>query len=667
MATSSFSSKTPSNFSNIRTRIKKNTLLFRYLAEVNIIVGAWYIQWRIFHSLNYGVLWLAVPLLIAEIYSYIGGVIFTIGLWRPLVREVRSFNQMLPAIPECDYPKIDLFVTCYNEPVEIVEETIRAALALDYPANKLRVYVLDDGNSADMRSMSENLGLEDLESPMLQAELKKIRTEKSDLIDQLEQVAHLILDAARVEIHLKNQPQSGSDNLEVRLLQNLRQSTIVLDPDNNTVYDRLVAERDRIQAEIHQKEFDIDEMTRCHYIARPKPVGKPHHAKAGNINYALFSGGTTGEFIVTLDADHLLKPQFLMRVLPYFYDYNPWTGSYDTNKVAFVQTPQDFYNLPPGDPFGQSAHLFYGPIQQGKDGLNSAFYTGTDALIRREALVSVGLAHFSEAYRKDENRLDEFELIGGVSSTSITEDMNTAMRMHAAGWKSVYHHELLAVGLAPNDLNSMLGQRLRWAQGTLQVMLGENPIHKKGLTFWQKLQYFQTMYSYFSGFSTVIFIACPIIYFFSGLVPMNADAYEFALHFIPVFILNRLTLIVATWGIPAREIWRSEQYAIALFPVFIQAVWSVFSKGSLNFKVTPKRRQAGIYLHLVIPQLIVFALTIAGMMWSIYQFLTGQLTNPWVHLINAFWAIYNLSLLFAIVRASVWQPKKGANLDLKLG
>jgi cellulose synthase (UDP-forming) len=667
MATSPVSSKTASKFFNIRTRIKKNTLLFRYLAEINIIVGAWYIQWRIFHSLNYGVLWLAVPLLIAEIYSYIGGVIFTIGLWRPLVRDVRSFNQMLPAIPECDYPKIDLFVTCYNEPVDIVEETIRAALALDYPANKLRVYVLDDGNSADMRSMSENLGLEDLESPMLQAELKKVRTEKSDLIDQLEQVSHLILDAERVEIHLKNQPQSGSDNLEVRLLQSLRQSTIVLDPDNNTVYDRLIAERDRIQVAIHQKEFDIDEMTRCRYIARPKPAGKPHHAKAGNINYALFSGGTTGEFIVTLDADHLLKPQFLMRVLPYFYDYNPWTGNYDTNRVAFVQTPQDFYNLPPGDPFGQSAHLFYGPIQQGKDGLNSAFYTGTDALIRREALVSVGLSHFSEAYRKDENRLDEFELIGGVSSTSITEDMNTAMRMHAAGWKSVYHDELLALGLAPNDLNSMLGQRLRWAQGTLQVMLGENPIQKKGLTFWQKLQYFQTMYSYFSGFSTVIFIACPIIYFFSGLVPMNADAYEFALHFVPVFILNRLTLIVATWGIPAREIWRSEQYAIALFPVFIQAVWSVFSKGSLNFKVTPKRRQAGIYLHLVIPQLIVFGLTIAGMMWSIYQFVTGQLTNPWVHIINAFWAIYNLSLLFAIVRASVWQPKEGANLDLKLG
>lgn len=33
-----------------------------------------------------------------------------------------------------------------------------------------------------------------------------------------------------------------------------------------------------------------------------------------------------------------------------------------------MQTPQYFYNLPPGDPFGSDAPLFYGPIVQGKDG-----------------------------------------------------------------------------------------------------------------------------------------------------------------------------------------------------------------------------------------------------------------------------------------------------------
>ena len=50
----------------------------------------------------------------------------------------------------------------------------------------------------------------------------------------------------------------------------------------------------------------------------------------------------------------------------------------------------------------------------------------------------------------------------------------------------------------------MLTQRLRWAQGTMQVMLRENPLLQKGLTAGQRLMYFATMWSYLSGFAAVI-------------------------------------------------------------------------------------------------------------------------------------------------------------------
>jgi len=121
--------------------------------------------------------------------------------------------------------------------------------------------------------------------------------------------------------------------------------------------------------------------------------------------------------------------------------------------------------------------------------------------------------------------------------------------------------------------------------------------------------------------------------------------------------MNRLTFMVAGWGVPAREIWRSEQYAIALFPLFIQAVISVFTNRPIKFQVTPKQRQAGIYLGLVIPQLTVFALTLLGIVWSLYRLVTGTLDDPWVHLINAAWSVYNLALLLVIIRAAVWQPE----------
>ncbi|MBW4545828.1 MAG: ATP-binding protein [Symplocastrum torsivum CPER-KK1] len=785
----------PTFSGNIRSRLKDRTLLFRYLAEINLIFGAWYLHWRITHSINFAALWLSIPLLIAEIYSYFGGVMFLLGLWRPIVRRVKSLNQMTPPLPRSEWPSVDVFITCYNEPVEIVQETTRAALAMDYPTTKLCVYVLDDGNSPELRAMTERLGLDDLQSPLLQQEAERINKERSQLVTRLRQLENLtpevpkaeeLLQSFQLQVHTQpkdlsevlswfetlRQPSippkvwiecqtvlaEGFDNavrhahkglspetpidieatiftqsIELRIwdygrdfdfeghlqqlpdevdemaeggrgvgimqriadylsytrtpdnrnclliiksyskvtdsnttgrleaviggLQSFRQLILLLNPKHHAVSDYLASERRNLEKAIYQKELELSELARCCYIARPKPKGKPHHAKAGNINYAIFSGETAGDFILTLDADHIPKSHFLQRALPYFYTYNFQTGKYDSNQIAFVQTPQAFYNIPTGDPFGHQAHLFYGPIQQGKDGMNSAFYTGTNAVLRREALINVGLQNFSDEFSKDEKRLDEFDLVGGVSSNSITEDMNTAMRLHSAGWKSVYHHEELSEGLAPDDLSSTLKQKLRWAQGTIQVLLRENPLTKTGLTFWQQLQYFQTMYSYFSGFATLVFIACPIIYFFTGIIPVHAYGADFALHFIPTFILNRLTFMAASWGVPAGELWRSEQYAIALFPLFIQAVWSVFTGRPIKFQVTPKQRQSGIYLRLVWPQLTIVALTLLGMLWCVYRFATGNLENPSLYLLNAAWAVYNLSLFWVIIRAAVWQPK----------
>ena len=86
-----------------------------------------------------------------------------------------------------------------------------------------------------------------------------------------------------------------------------------------------------------------------------------------------------------LDADQVPKPEFLDAVLGYF----------DDDAVAFVQTPQYFWNVPDSDPLGSQAELFYGPIQQGKDGWGAAFFCGSNAVLRREALMALGLRTYS--------------------------------------------------------------------------------------------------------------------------------------------------------------------------------------------------------------------------------------------------------------------------------
>ncbi|MBM3145006.1 MAG: hypothetical protein FJ010_08555 [Chloroflexi bacterium] len=250
-------------------------------------------------------------------------------------------------------------------------------------------------------------------------------------------------------------------------------------------------------------------------------------------------------------------------------------------------------------------------------------------------------------------RADEAQPILPLATISITEDMATAMRLHAMGWKSLFHPEILAYGLAPEDLGSALSQRLRWAQGTIQVLLRENPLFKKGLSLPQRLQYFTTMYSYFSGFFSLVFILSPIIYLFSGIPPVAAWSAEFLWRLLPFLLLNKLMFRYVAWGIDVR---RGEQYSLALFPLWIQAVVSVFTGAKLRFVVTPKQRQSGNFLPLVWPQVLAIWLTGLAVVYGLAAFALGWNLQWEGLLVNVFWGIYNILMLSVIVRAAVYRP-----------
>jgi len=71
------------------------------------------------------------------------------------------------------------------------------------------------------------------------------------------------------------------------------------------------------------------------------------------------------------------------------------------------------------------------------------FFCGSCAVVRRSAL----------------------ERIGGFATGTITEDLHTSIRLHAAGFRSVYHAEPLAFGLAPESIEPFITQRVRWGRG----------------------------------------------------------------------------------------------------------------------------------------------------------------------------------------------------------
>jgi len=59
--------------------------------------------------------------------------------------EADTHEARLRGMAPGDLPEIDVFITTYNEPFEVLERTITGAAAIDWPAAKLHLWVLDDG------------------------------------------------------------------------------------------------------------------------------------------------------------------------------------------------------------------------------------------------------------------------------------------------------------------------------------------------------------------------------------------------------------------------------------------------------------------------------------------------------------------------------------------
>lgn len=350
----------------------------------------------------------------------------------------------------------------------------------------------------------------------------------------------------------------------------------------------------------------------CEYIRRDDN----EHAKAGNLNNALRQ--THGEFIAIFDADHAPKSTFLVRTLGYFQD----------PKVAFVQTPQDFYNLDSyqhrvrhksGKVWSEQS-LFFRVIQRGKDYWNSAFFCGSCAIIRRSAL----------------------DAIGGIATGTITEDLHTSIKLHKDGYKSVYHSESLALGIAPSQVEPFLKQRIRWGQGAMHVWRKEGVIFNRHLTLAQKLNYVASMIIYFDGWQKAIFYLTPIVVLFTGMMPLVTNTEDFLIHFVPFFVLS--IWCFEELGRGYGEMLFVEQYNMARCAAFCFSTLAIF-KSNKKFRVTNKRmRGSARNFWYLFPQYAIFTGNLLALPVGYYLYKTSGHLSYFSLLANMMWAGLNLVL-----------------------
>lgn len=372
------------------------------------------------------------------------------------------------------------------------------------------------------------------------------------------------------------------------------------------------------------------------YLTRARNL----HAKAGNINNGLEH--SSGDLIVIFDADHAPTEDFLQNTVGVFLQ-DP--------KMFLVQTPHFFVNPDPIEKNLQTFNqmpgeneMFYKVIQRGLDYWNSAFFCGSAAVLRRKYLMQ----------------------IGGISGDTITEDAETALSLHAKGYNSAYIGRPMVAGLSPETLGGFIGQRIRWAQGMIQIFLLKNPLLIPGLTIPQRLCYFSSCFFWFFAYARIVFMLAPLCFLFFGLKIYNANFVDFAAYCLPhlfaVFLVSDFLFGHVRWSFV------SELYELMQSVYTLPAIGKVFlNPRAPKFNVTAKGETLGKdYISpLAKPFYIFLLLNIVAIVFGVIRYfhfngLNGQVDERFPTVVTMAWAFFNVVILLASMGALLERRQRRA-------
>lgn len=497
--------------------IFKNKKLQLALILISLLCTSRYIWWRATTTLyfdSYIELILGSLLFIAELYSLAILLFGYIQTCWPLKRTIAPLPKDTSL-----WPTVDLFIPTYNESIDIVKDTALAAQCIEYPKDKLKIYILDDGKRDAFRQLAEDI-----------------------------QVGYMTR------------------------------------PDNN-------------------------------------------HAKAGNLNHALTK--THGELICIFDCDHVATRVFLQATVGAFLV---------DEKLALIQTPHYFYSK---DPFERNLSaakraphegaLFYGPVQQGNDNWNAAFFCGSCAVIRRSAL-------------KETN---------GFAVETVTEDAHTALKLQRKGWNTAFLDIPLSAGLATERLTLHINQRIRWARGMTQIFRVDNPLLGKGLTFTQRICYLNAMLHFQYGLPRAIFLLSPLVFILFDLNIISSSAtliFSYALpHLITSNYVNSKLV-----GSYRYSFWGEIYETVMAFHLILPTLMSLISPKLGKFNVTDKGdlTDKNYFDHTAVrPLLIVAVLLVAAIGIALFKWIMGlyHYIDNGVIVINLIWGIYSLLIVLASI------------------
>jgi cellulose synthase (UDP-forming) len=360
----------------------------------------------------------------------------------------------------------------------------------------------------------------------------------------------------------------------------------------------------------------------CGYLTRPDNA----HAKAGNINSAMRHLAALPEppdFISILDADFVVRPQFLSRAMTLTKDEH----------VGVVQTPQHFFNPDPiqsnlriAKVWPDEQRFFFDVVLASKDAWDGAFCCGTSSVIRFAPLVA----------------------IGGFPTDSVTEDYLLTLRLKEAGYSTVYLNEPLSVGLAPEGLKEYITQRSRWCLGFMQIFRGRSgPLRlDNNLTLFDRVLLIETFLHWSMTYTfRLLGLIVPAVYLLFDIQAVYAHVTDAVNHVFPYFVAQVALITWLTRGRVLPILADVSQLLGATEIVRSVAIGLAKPQGH-KFKVTAKGGDRATRF-VQWPMLRIFlgylALTGAGILWAFVIDDSRPLADS--SALALFWSWYNILVL----------------------
>ncbi|KAI3469713.1 hypothetical protein Pfo_026376 [Paulownia fortunei] len=421
--------------------------------------------------------------------------------WRPVKRFV--YPERLPEAEKL--PPVDVFICTADpskEPSLGVMNTVISAMSLDYPPDKLAVYLSDDGGShVTLHAIREAWKFARWWVPFCRKYELKIGCPEAYF--SAEESAHEKFIGSSEFVADKKMIEKRYDEFQEAIEKNSVNASGSVSRDHPPIIEVMTDEN---------RDSDLKEMPLLVYVAREKRPGLPHHFKGGALNVLLRASAviSNAPYFLVLDCDmYCYDPSSARQAMCFYLDPKI------SPQIAWVQFPQKFRDI--------SEHDIYGgrlsPIWregQGSDGLRGPNIYGCNFFMTREAIYGtdkikkdIDLNQLRKSFgssnefiksiyessrqqlredRKPSGALEkELQLLAsgtydndtewgeevGYRYFTVVEDSITSLVLHCKGWISVFIDPARPcyLGASPTNLNDVLVQQTRWSFGLMQISL----------------------------------------------------------------------------------------------------------------------------------------------------------------------------------------------------